>query len=257
MKVICVQLDIAWEDRSTNFAKVRAMIDKFRPDPGALLVLPEMFASGFSMNVSKIKEEAPLTSEEFLGEIARLYRVFIIAGLATQGSDGKGRNQAVAVDDQGKTFLRYSKLHPFTLGGEAQHYSAGNCIESFNWFGCVTTPFICYDLRFPEIFRAATRKGAHLFTVIANWPNKREQHWVTLLQARAIENQAYVVGVNRCGSDPAHVYPGRTLVVDPHGTIIADGGREEGLVTADVDVAKVISWRKEFPVLQDTRLIAG
>jgi omega-amidase len=257
MKVICAQLDIEWEDRQANYAKVRTAIDRLRPEPGALLVLPEMFASGFSMNVAKIKEENPSATEHFLAEIARLYRIFIVGGLVTQGSHGKGRNQAVVVDDQGRTILRYSKLHPFTLGGEAQHYSAGDCIESFNWFGCMTTPFICYDLRFPEIFRAATRKGAHLFTVIANWPNKREQHWVTLLQARAIENQAYVVGVNRCGSDPAHIYPGRTLVVDPHGVIIADAGREEGLVTADIDAAKALSWRKEFPVLQDTRLIAG
>src|SRR3954466_1445086 len=110
MKVICVQIDIAWEDRSANFAKVRAMIDKFRPEPGALLVLPEMFPSGFSMNVAKIREENPSATEQFLAEIARLYRVFIVAGLVTQGSDGKGRNQAVVVDDQGRTILRYSKL---------------------------------------------------------------------------------------------------------------------------------------------------
>jgi omega-amidase len=257
MKVICAQLDIAWEEKQSNFAKVRGMIDKFRPDAGALLVLPEMFASGFSMNVGKIKEGTPSQTEQFLGAIARLYSIYIIAGVVTQGADGKGKNEAIVIDIQGKTLLRYSKLHPFSIGGEAQHYSAGDCIELFNWLGFMTAPFICYDLRFPEVFRAATRKGAHLFTVIANWPNKREQHWVTLLQARAIENQAYVVGVNRCGSDPGHLYPGRTLIVDPHGVIVADGGREEGLVTADIDIAKVNSWRKEFPVLQDTRVIAG
>jgi omega-amidase len=257
MKVICAQLDIAWEERQANFAKVRAMVDKFRPDAGALLVLPEMFSSGFSMNVAKVKEGTPSATEQFLGAIARLYSIYIIAGVVTQGADGKGKNEAIVIDIEGRTILRYSKLHPFTLGGEAQHYTAGDCIELFNWLGFMTAPFICYDLRFPEIFRAATRKGAHLFTVIANWPNKREGHWVTLLQARAIENQAYVVGVNRCGSDPGHLYPGRTLIVDPHGTVIADGGREEGLVTADIDIAKVVSWRKEFPVLQDTRMIAG
>jgi omega-amidase len=257
MKVICAQLDILWEDKQSNYTKVRGMIDKLRPDPGALLVLPEMFSTGFSMNVEKIKEGIPSATEQFLGTIARLYRIYVIAGLVTQGADGKGKNEAVVLDAEGKTILRYSKLHPFALGGEAQHYSAGDCIELFNWQGFMTAPFICYDLRFPEIFRAASRKGAHLFTVIANWPNKREQHWVTLLRARAIENQAYVVGVNRCGIDPGHSYPGRTLVVDPHGVIVADGGSEEGLVTADIDLEKVLSWRKEFPVLQDSRLIAG
>ena len=255
--MICAQLDIAWEEKQSNFAKVRAMVDKLRPDAGALLVLPEMFSTGFSMNVAKIKEATPSQTEQFLGAIARLYSIYIIAGVVTQGAEGKGKNEAIVIDIQGRTILRYSKLHPFSLGGETQHYTAGDCIELFNWLGFMTAPFICYDLRFPEIFRAATRKGAHLFTVIANWPNKREGHWVTLLQARAIENQAYVVGVNRCGSDPGHLYPGRTLIVDPHGVIVADGGREEGLVTADIDIAKVTSWRKEFPVLQDTRMIAG
>ena len=257
MQVIGVQLDIAWEDKGASIDRARRLIDAARPQRGALIVLPEMFSTGFSMNVAKIKEGSPSQTEQFLGAIARLYSIYIIAGVVTQGADGKGRNEAIVIDIQGKTILRYSKLHPFSLGGESQHYTAGDCIELFNWLGFMTAPFICYDLRFPEIFRAATRKGAHLFTVIANWPNKREGHWVTLLQARAIENQAYVVGVNRCGSDPGHLYPGRTLIVDPHGTVIADGGREEGLVTADIDIAKVISWRKEFPVLQDTRMIAG
>lgn len=257
MKVICAQLDITWEERQSNYAKVRAMVDRYRPEAGAMLVLPEMFSSGFSMNVAKIKEANPSQTEQFLGAIARLYSIYIVAGEVTLGPDGKGRNEAVVIDIQGRPILRYAKLHPFSLGGENQHFSAGDSINLFNWLGFFVCPFICYDLRFPEIFRAATRKGAHLFTVIANWPNKREQHWVTLLQARAIENQAYVIGVNRCGSDPGHLYPGRTLIIDPHGMIVADGGREEGLVTADVDLTKVLSWRKEFPVLQDSRVVLG
>ena len=94
MKVVCAQLDIIWEERQANFAKVRGMIDKLRPDPGALLILPEMFASGFSMNVAKIKEPTPSPTEQFLGAIARLYSIYIVAGLVTQGSDGKGKNEA-------------------------------------------------------------------------------------------------------------------------------------------------------------------
>jgi len=257
MKVLCAQLDITWEERQSNYVKVRAMVDQYRPEAGSLLVLPEMFSSGFSMNVSKIKEGNPSQTEQFLGAIARLYSIYIVAGEVTLGPDGKGRNDAVVFDIQGRPILRYTKLHPFSMGGESQHYSGGDSINLFNWLGFYVCPFICYDLRFPEIFRAATRKGAHLFTVIANWPSKRENHWVTLLQARAIENQAYVIGVNRCGSDPGHLYPGRTLVIDPQGAIVADGGREEGLVTADVDLTKVLAWRKEFPVLQDSRAIAG
>lgn len=257
MKVYCAQLNIIWEERQANYAKIRAMVDKARPEAGSLLVLPEMFSSGFSMDVAKVREANPSQTEQLLGVIARMHSIYIVAGQVTMGPDNKGRNEAVVMDISGRVTMRYHKLHPFSIGGENQHYTAGDTIALFNWLGFMVCPFICYDLRFPEIFRAATRKGAHLFTVIANWPNKREHHWVTLLQARAIENQAYVIGVNRTGSDPGHIYPGRTLVIDPHGAILADAGKEEQLIVADVDPAKVLSWRKEFPILQDTRIIAG
>jgi predicted amidohydrolase len=146
---------------------------------------------------------------------------------------------------------RYNKIHPFTLGGESQHYAAGEDLVLTEWAGCKVAPMICYDLRFPELFRSAVRRGAQLFTVIANWPVKREQHWVTLLQARAIENQAYVIGVNRCGTDPKHVYSGRSMIVDPHGNILAEIGNREGMIEAAIDVAALEAWRKDFPALQD------
>lgn len=116
------------------------------------------------------------------------------------------------------------------------------------------SPFICYDLRFPEIFRAAALGlGSELLVVIASWPIKRAQHWVTLLQARAIENQAYVIGVNRCGTDPNFTYPGRSMVVDPHGVILVDASDVEGTVSARLDRARVASWREQFPALRDAR----
>jgi len=114
-------------------------------------------------------------------------------------------------------------------------------------------PFICYDLRFPELFRMAVRQGAQLYVVIANWPASRVHHWVTLLQARAIENQAYVVGVNRCGSDPKVAYAGRSLVVSPRGVILADAGGGERVLSAELDLAALQAYRAEFPVLQDMR----
>src|SRR5436190_24363789 len=107
MKVICAQLNIVWEERQANYAKVRAMVDQLRPEPGALLVLPEMFSSGFSMNVAKVKETIPSQTEQFLGAIARLYSIYIVAGLVTQGADGKGRNEAVVIDIQGGAILGY------------------------------------------------------------------------------------------------------------------------------------------------------
>lgn len=251
--VFALQLDIAWEDRAANFRKVNALLEATPPTPGSLLVLPEMFASGFSMNIAVTGQGPDREDEAFLGGLARKYQVFVAGGVVSQGTGLMGRNEAVAFSPEGVLLARYAKMHPFTLAGEAQNHEAGDSVVTFPWAGFVVAPFICYDLRFPEIFRAAARQGASLFVVMALWPVKRQQHWLTLLQARAIENQAYVVGVNRVGSEPACDYAGRSVVVDPHGVIIADAGERERVLAAVVEPEAVDAWRRDFPALQDAR----
>ena len=251
MKVVCCQLDVAWEDKFANYAKVRSMLEASKLTAGSLVVLPEMFSTGFSMNVSGIREESPSKTESFLSACAQDHEVVILAGWVTAASDGRGRNEAVVFAPEGTLVSRYAKIYPFTFGGESDHYVAGTEVVSFPWQEFIVTPFICYDLRFPEIFRKAVIRGAHLFVIIANWAAKREAHWITLLRARAIENQAYVVGVNRCGNDPRIAYSGRSLIVDPLGEILADAGDREGLVSADLELPKLMAWRNEFPALKD------
>lgn len=251
MKVYCCQLDIAWENKAENFNKARALLEGAKPEAGSLVVLPEMFSTGFSMNVAGISEQTAPGAEQFLADMAVEFNAFVMGGVVTRGSDRRGSNEAVVISPEGQELVRYTKIHPFTLGGELENYSRGKTIESFDWKGIKVVPFICYDLRFPEIFRAAVRDGAEMFVVIANWPNKREQHWVTLLQARAIENLAYVVGVNRAGRDPQLVYPGRSMVIDPHGRTLADAGEPEGVIAAEVETSVVRSWRRDFPALKD------
>ena len=251
MKVYCCQLDIVWENKPENFRKVRALLKEAQPERGSLVVLPEMFATGFSMNVSEIAEQKAPGGEEFLRDLAKEFGVIVMGGVVTQGLDGKGLNEAVIITPERTELTRYAKIHPFSVGGELNHYSRGEKVAHFEWSGLQVTPFICYDLRFPEIFRTAARAGAEMFVVIANWPNRREQHWVTLLQARAIENLAYVVGVNRAGSDPKLVYPGRSMIIDPHGNILVDAGSSEGVVSAEIDAEVVRDWRRDFPALKD------
>lgn len=251
MKVHCCQLDIVWEDKPANFAKVRAWIERVGPGRGDLLVLPEMFATGFTMNVAAASERTNPGAEEFVAKAAREFGIHIVAGVVQNAADGKGLNQAIAVSPEGAIRARYSKIHPFSLGGETEHYARGASIETFEWNGLKVAPFVCYDLRFPEIFRSAVREGAEMFVVIANWPSKRAQHWVALLQARAIENLAYVAGVNRAGSDPKFPYPGRSMIVDPHGQVLADAGANEGVAQAELDRAVVADWRRDFPALRD------
>jgi predicted amidohydrolase len=249
--LFAVQFDIAWEDKPANFRKVDALVDAAATTTGSLVVLPEMFASGFSMNLAVTQQGAEREDEAFLAGLARKHGVFVAGGVVSGGAGKMGRNEAVVFSPEGKLVARYAKIHPFSLGGEAQGHEAGSEIVTFDWGGFVVAPFVCYDLRFPEIFRAAARQGASLFVVMALWPVKRQQHWLTLLQARAIENQAYVVGVNRVGREPEFLYAGRSVVVDPHGVIIADAGECEHVIPATLEPEIVSSWRRDFPALRD------
>ncbi|HSI11662.1 MAG TPA: carbon-nitrogen family hydrolase [Chthoniobacter sp.] len=249
--VYAVQLDIVWEDKAANFRKVEEMVAAAAPAAGSLVVLPEMFACGFSMNLVITRQHADREDETFLAGLAQKHGVFVAAGVVSAGAAEMGRNEAVVFSPEGKLLARYAKIHPFSLGGEAQGHERGTEIVTFPWGGFVVAPFVCYDLRFPEIFRAAARKGADLLVVMALWPVKRQQHWLTLLQARAIENQAYVVGVNRVGGEPELLYAGRSVVIDPHGVSIADAGEREHILSALIEPEIVTAWRRDFPALRD------
>jgi len=253
MKIYCVQLDIAWENKQANFHRAERLLEASPPQPGALVLLPEMFATGFSMNVTAIREDRSGETEQFLAGLARKHGAYVMGGLAAARANDKGANQAVVFSPEGQEVARYCKLQPFTPGGESKHYEAGRAPLLFEWQGFSVAPFICYDLRFPEHFRAATRLGAQLITVIANWPIVRIHHWVALLQARAIENQAYVAGVNRCGTDPKLTYNGRSLIVGPKGDILADAGHAECVISAETSLAELMTYRKELPFLADMR----
>ena len=253
MKLYCCQTEIVWENKVANYSRVQKLLAAAKPERDSLVLLPEMFSTGFSMNVPAIQEGPKADTEKFLSHLAQDLGVFLIGGVVTTAPDGRGYNQSVVVSPEGKQLTRYSKMQPFSLGGEGKNYMAGDQPVFFTWQNLKVSPFICYDLRFPEVFRSAVRKGAQLFAVIANWPMARIHHWVTLLQARAIENQAYVAGVNRCGTDPKFTYNGRSLIVDPHGTILLEAGDGECVISADIDPEVVTRWRADFPALQDMR----
>jgi omega-amidase len=253
MQIIGLQLDSVWENKAANHDKVLALLDRARPPAGALVVLSEMFATGFSMNVAAIHDESRET-QDFLSLTAAERKIYLMGGVVMKDqATGRGRNESVVYSPEGKEVARYCKLQPFTLGGESEHYVAGGRTALFECQEFMIAPFICYDLRFPELFRRAAAQGATLITVIASWPAMRDDHWVTLLKARAIENQAYVVGVNRCGQDPKHYHSGRSIIYDPHGRVLADAGSEEGWIEAQLELQPLLDWRRNFPVLADMR----
>ena len=252
MKVALCQLDIVWEDKEANHRRVIDLLDSAALESGSLLVLPEMFSTGFSMNVSAIAERNDQPSIRFMQGLARDRGIYVIGGVVTEGTNSLGRNEAVGFAPDGTEAVRYAKIHPFQ-GAESRNYAGGAEIQTFECGGFRASPFVCYDLRFPEVFRMAVCSGAELFIVIANWPEKRIHHWVTLLQARAVENQAYVAGVNRCGKDPYLKYPGRSLIIDPQGRILAEADSQEQILTAKLNPESVTTWRRAFPVLKDIR----
>jgi omega-amidase len=254
MNIYCCQLDIAWEAKESNFGKVEKLLAGARPERGSLVLLPEMFATGFSMNVAGIAEDSTDgPTVQFLSRQAVKLGVYLVGGFAARGGDGMGRNVLAVIGPDGQRVCDYTKIHPFSVGEENRHYAGGERVCTFGWAGATVSPFICYDLRFPEVFRAGMRLGAEVLLVIANWPEARIEHWVTLLRARAIENQAYVAGVNRCGNDPKLAYTGRSIIVDPHGTILADAGSTEGVIHASADLPALREYRRRFHFLNDAR----
>lgn len=278
MNVACFQFDIAWENKSANYAKVVSLLRAANIPRGSLVLLPEMFACGFSMNVPAIVEEQGGGTEQFLASTAREFGIYLLGGVVVRGAgvsresrverrerelypstlDSRpstflGRNECVTFSPEGKLLARYCKMQPFTLGGEASCYEAGERPTVFSCGEISVAPFICYDLRFPEVSRAAASKRPHLMTFVANWPNTRLHHWPRLLQARAIENQCYVAGVNRIGNDPRYQHSGRTMIIDPHGEILADAGSAECVIQAKIDPRWLAEYHKAFPALDDMR----
>jgi predicted amidohydrolase len=161
------------------------------------------------------------------------------------------RNLSLLYAPDGSERAVYRKTHPFSYGGEDRLFEAGREIVTVDVEGWVVQPTVCYDLRFPELYRAGSGRGAHLILVQANWPEARQSHWRALLQARAIENQAFVAGVNCVGTQDALRYAGGSAVFSPKGEVVAQAGAEEGLVRAKIDLDACKQWRRHFPALRD------
>ena len=220
-----------------------------------------MFSTGFSMDLQATAERQDRPAEKFLAELARHYGCHVLGGVVNVAADGLGRNEAVLYGPAGLEIMRYAKMHPFFHSGEAQYFAPGNspvvadlaCCEPGRQGPARLSGFICYDLRFPEVFRSAAMAGAEVLAVIANWPASRCEHWRALLVARAIENQAWVVGVNRAGSDPDVSYFGGSAVVDPRGWVVAEAADGEMVLQAELDLAALRQYRREFPALDDVR----
>jgi predicted amidohydrolase len=257
MRVAAVQHDIAWEDAPATREQLRPQIAVAAAAGASLIVLSEMFATGFSMNLDRVAEEPGGENERFLIEQAGAHGCWLLGSIAQwsprPGPDGRrrGANVAVLASPDGEVH-RYQKIHPFSFAGEDEHYEPGEQFLTVLVEGVRVTIFICYDLRFAdEFWRCAP--GTDLFVVPANWPQARREHWSALLAARAIENQAYVLGCNRVGSAEGLEHSGDSVIIDPMGRVLAQASVVETVLTAEVEAAEVQRVRGRFPFLADRR----
>lgn len=252
MKVAGVQMDIAWHDREANFRKVRELGAQAKAAGSQLLVLPEMFSTGFSMDVSVTAEPQDGPTPTFLRGLARELQLAVVGGLVLSRQGGRPQNASLAVGPDGRDLALYAKIHPIALLEEDRHYDSGDLPRPFAYGGAGMACFVCYDLRFPELFRTVV-DGVGLIMVIASWPSSRQAHWDVLLKARAIESQCFVMGVNRVGEGGGYAFGGGSAVVDPLGNVLVHGGTEERLMTAEIDLSEVARVRDEMPFLRDRK----
>jgi len=251
MKVAAIQHDIAWEDRAATLDQLGPLVDAAAAAGARLVVLTEMFAVGFTMDTDRVAEEPGGPTTEWLLEQARRHGLWICGSLPERAGSDRPANQLVLASPSGE-LRRYAKIHPFSYSGEEKHFAKGGELVTVDIEGTRTSLFICYDLRFADAFwRLAP--DTDLYVVPANWPESRRHHWRSLLVARAIENQAYVVGVNRVGTGGRLDYAGDSCIVDPMGEVLASAARVETVLVADVDPAFVVATRNRFPFLADRR----
>jgi len=250
MRIALLQMDLAWEDVAENHLRAGRMLEKAADGGARLAILPEMFSTGFSMAPERVAEEPGGPSEEFLASRAKALGLSVLASVP-QRSEPLPQNVALLASPDGSV-VRYAKIHPFTFGGEHRHYAGGGRVVTAEVEGVRVTPLVCYDLRFPEPFRLAARE-TDLFAVVANWPETRRSHWQLLLRARAVENQAYVAGVNRAGEGGGLRYAGDSAAIGPLGETLAEAGDGERILFAEVDPSEAARVRAKFPVLDDIR----
>lgn len=257
MRVAGIQCDLVWEDPEANRRRLRPRIERAAAAGARLVVLPEMWPTGFSMDAERVAEVEGGPSERFLSELARTAGSAVAGSVAQRrpaGVPGRPRNVFLLALPDGAVH-RYVKIHPFTYGGESRHYDAGDAVPTVTFEGVRITPFICYDLRFPELF-AAVAGRTDLFVLVANWPVARIHNWTALLTARAIETQAWVLGVNRVGSGGGLDYCGGSRLISPVGAVVAGEDSADGAerdVAGDADPGEVASVRQRFPFLADRR----
>jgi predicted amidohydrolase len=246
------QIGSVWETPEQTLEKAEECITDAARSGAALISFPEQFATGW--DPLSTKNIGDITGATITGirKLAKKHSIAVI-GSFREACTPKPRNTAVAIDRSGDILAAYAKIHLFTPGNEDRAFAPGTSLATFTLEGVHMGLAICYDLRFPEIFRLYRRERVHVVIVPAAWPQSRHRHWELFIRARAAENQMYIAGVNTTGTNPVDRYAGASMTADPHGTIIARAGQENELLYYEIDPTVVEQAREDFPVEKDRK----
>ena len=253
MKIAIIQYSPEWENIENNIITVNEMIDNSVGNAD-LIILPEMSLTGFTMHAANFAQDIDSDEMLYLINKSKKIKKHIFAGIIEK-DDGEYYNSLIHFENNGLINARYRKIHLFSMAKENKFYVAEKTpiITKIDDFHIGLS--ICYDLRYPELYRFYGKEKAEVIVNIANWPIPRIEHWKVLLRARAIENQCYMIGVNRVGKDPYNEYNGCSAVYDPMGSELLLADDKEEVFTVDINISRVKQIREELPFLDDIKLI--
>ncbi|MCF8260583.1 MAG: carbon-nitrogen family hydrolase [Melioribacteraceae bacterium] len=253
MNIGIIQFNQEFENPENNIVAINEILDSSLSNED-ILIFPEMTLTGFTMKSDEFAEEINGTATKFFIHLSSKLKKHIFAGIIER--DGSNiYNSLVHFDPHGLIMARYRKIHPFTFSNENKFFTAGTepVVTQIDRLNIGLS--ICYDLRFPELYRQYAKQKVDIMLNIANWPVPRINHWQQLLQVRAIENQCFMIGANRVGQDPYNYYNGHSAIYDPMGNEVILAVHEEGLISSQIDLEKIESMRKQFPFLADMKLV--
>ena len=254
MKIALVQMDVAFADWERNFSEVEKYVEEAAREKADVIVFPEMWNVGYALkDLDQLADQDGEKTRALFSRLAEQYKVNIVGGSVATKRDDKFFNTMYVTNRNGEMIAKYDKAHLFKLMDEHVYMSAGEQANVFTLDGVTCGGVICYDLRFPEWIRTHVLKGADIMFIPAQWPKMRIDHWQLLLQARAIENQCYVVAVNRVGDDPNNEFNGHSMVIAPWGELLLSNETNEGIYYAEIDLQEVKRVRETIPVFQDRR----
>jgi len=252
VRVCSAQISSIWENPEQTLDKAQVFIRHAAVSGASLICFPEQFATGWDPESDHYQEDINGRIVSVLRDFARDNSIAILGSFREKGS-ALPKNTAVVIGKDGRILATYAKTHLFSPGNEQDSYQPGTDLGIFTVGTLICGIAICYDLRFPDLFRIYAEKGVHAVMVPAAWPSKRIQQWELFIAARAAENQMYVAGINTTGKTPVDRYPGSSMTADPQGTIISRANDAEQMLFSELDPSVVEQARRVFPVHQDRK----